>query len=63
MPSSPSQRLAAEVLALLAGSGVEHVFLAPGARSQSLAIAAAQLADAEKLKKQLEEAGATVEVK
>lgn len=49
MPSSPAQRLAAEVLALLAASGVEHVFLAPGARSQALAIAAAQLADAEKL--------------
>lgn len=46
MSSSPSQRLAAQVLSLLAKSGVEHVFLAPGARSQSLAIAAGQLADA-----------------
>ena len=47
--SSPAQRVAAELLALLTASGVEHIFLAPGARSQSLAIAAAQLADAERV--------------
>lgn len=44
--SSPAQRVAAELLALLTASGVEHIFLAPGARSQSLAVAASQLADA-----------------
>lgn len=44
--TSPAQRLAAQLLSTLAASGVEHVFLAPGARSQSLAIAAAQLSDA-----------------
>lgn len=47
--SSPAQRVAAELMALLAASGVEHVFLAPGARSQALAVAALQLADADKL--------------
>lgn len=49
MPS-PAQRVAAELMALLAASGVEHVYLAPGARSQALAIAAAQLADAGRIK-------------
>ena len=44
--NSPAQRVAAELLALLEASGVEHVFLAPGARSQALAVAASQLADA-----------------
>lgn len=48
--SSPAQRVAAQILALLSASGVEHVFLAPGARSQALAIAASQLADAGRLK-------------
>ena len=48
--SSPAQRVAAEFLALLAASGVEHIYLAPGARSQALAIAAAQLASAGKIK-------------
>jgi 2-succinyl-5-enolpyruvyl-6-hydroxy-3-cyclohexene-1-carboxylate synthase len=47
---SPAQRLAAQLLATLAASGVEHVFVAPGARSQALAIAAAQLADAGQIK-------------
>ena len=47
--SSPAQRVAAELLALLTASGVEHIFLAPGARSQSLAVAASQLADAERV--------------
>lgn len=46
--SSPAQRVAAELLALLTASGVEHIFLAPGARSQSLAVAASQLADADR---------------
>lgn len=44
--SSPAQVLAANLLANLAANGVDHVFLAPGARSQALAIAAGQLADA-----------------
>ena len=48
--SSPAQRVAAELLALLEASGVEHVFLAPGARSQALAVAAAQLAQAGRIK-------------
>ncbi|MEY2915648.1 MAG: hypothetical protein RL454_577, partial [Actinomycetota bacterium] len=43
---SPAQVLAANLLAQLAANGVDHVFLAPGARSQALAIAAGQLADA-----------------
>jgi len=46
--SSPAQRVSAELLSLLTSSGVEHIFLAPGARSQALAVAAAQLADAAK---------------
>jgi len=47
--SSPAQRVSAELLALLAASGVEHIFLAPGARSQALAVAASQLADAARI--------------
>jgi 2-succinyl-5-enolpyruvyl-6-hydroxy-3-cyclohexene-1-carboxylate synthase len=47
--SSPAQRVAAELLALLTSSGVEHIFLAPGARSQALAVAASQLADADRV--------------
>ncbi|MEN9714808.1 MAG: hypothetical protein RJA35_275 [Actinomycetota bacterium] len=43
---SPAQVLAANLLAQLAANGVDHVFLAPGARSQALAIAAGQLAEA-----------------
>lgn len=43
---SPAQVLAANLLAQLAANGVDHVFLAPGARSQALAIAAGQLARA-----------------
>lgn len=49
MTHSFSQNLAAQVMALLAASGVKHVFLSPGARSQALAIASGQLADAGKL--------------
>ena len=44
--TAPSQVLAAHLLAQLAANGVDHVFLAPGARSQALAIAAGQLAEA-----------------
>ena len=47
--TSPAQRVAAELLALLTSSGVEHIFLAPGARSQALAVAASQLADADRV--------------
>jgi 2-succinyl-5-enolpyruvyl-6-hydroxy-3-cyclohexene-1-carboxylate synthase len=43
---SPAQQFAASLLAQLVAHGVDHIFLAPGARSQSLAIAAGQLADA-----------------
>ena len=39
-----SQRFAAELVATLAGLGATNFFLAPGARSQALAIAAGQLA-------------------
>ena len=46
---SPAQDFAAWLLASLVAAGVEHIFLAPGARSQSLAIAAAQLAAAKKV--------------
>lgn len=45
-----SQVLAANFMAQLAHCGVEHVFLAPGSRSQALAIAAQQLAQSGKLK-------------
>ena len=48
--SSPAQIFAAHLLAGLVESGVRQFFLAPGARSQSLAIAAGQLADAGKIK-------------
>lgn len=47
--SNPSQQFAAELLANLVGSGVKNFYLAPGARSQALAIAASQLADAGKI--------------
>lgn len=43
---SPAQVFAANLLAQLVANGIDHIFLAPGARSQSLAIAAGQLADA-----------------
>ncbi len=46
---SPAQEFSAWLLASLVAAGVEHIFLAPGARSQSLAIAAAQLASASKV--------------
>jgi 2-succinyl-5-enolpyruvyl-6-hydroxy-3-cyclohexene-1-carboxylate synthase len=46
--SSPAQEFAAHLLAAFAGAGVDQIFLAPGARSQALAIAAGQLADADK---------------
>lgn len=46
---SPAQEFSARLMASLIAAGVEHVFLAPGARSQSLAIAAAQLASASKV--------------
>jgi len=42
----PSQVFAAHLLAQLARLGARDIFLSPGARSQSLAIAAKQLADA-----------------
>jgi 2-succinyl-5-enolpyruvyl-6-hydroxy-3-cyclohexene-1-carboxylate synthase len=38
-----SQRLAAQVLGALAASGIRHFYLAPGSRSQALALAAAEL--------------------
>jgi 2-succinyl-5-enolpyruvyl-6-hydroxy-3-cyclohexene-1-carboxylate synthase len=41
-----SQSFAAELLATLVAAGAKHLYLAPGARSQSLAIAADQLAQA-----------------
>ena len=47
--SNPSQQFAAQLLANLVASGVKHFYLAPGARSQALAIAASQLADAGKI--------------
>ena len=43
---SPAQVFAANLLAQLVANGVDHIFVAPGARSQALAIAAGQLADA-----------------
>ncbi len=49
MPESPAQQFAAHLLAALAKAGVRNFFLAPGARSQSLAIAAGQLAEAGKI--------------
>jgi 2-succinyl-5-enolpyruvyl-6-hydroxy-3-cyclohexene-1-carboxylate synthase len=47
--SSPAQAFAANLLASFAKAGVRNFFLAPGARSQALAIAAGQLADAGKI--------------
>jgi 2-succinyl-5-enolpyruvyl-6-hydroxy-3-cyclohexene-1-carboxylate synthase len=47
--SSPAQVFAAHLLAALAKAGIRNFFLAPGARSQSLAIAAGQLAAAGKI--------------
>lgn len=49
MSESPSQDFAANLLAAFAGAGIDQIFLAPGARSQALAIAAGQLADAERV--------------
>ena len=46
--ASPAQEFASHLLAAFAGAGVDQIFLAPGARSQALAIAAGQLADADK---------------
>jgi len=48
--SSPAQEFSAHLLATLVAGGVEHFYLAPGSRSQSLAIAADQLARAGKVK-------------
>ncbi|MEN9608427.1 MAG: hypothetical protein RLZZ06_358 [Actinomycetota bacterium] len=48
MNSSPAQAFAAHLLAAFAGAGVDQIFMAPGARSQALAIAAGQLADADR---------------
>lgn len=47
--SAPAQIFSAHLLATLVAGGVEHVYLAPGSRSQSLAIAADQLARAGKV--------------
>jgi 2-succinyl-5-enolpyruvyl-6-hydroxy-3-cyclohexene-1-carboxylate synthase len=47
--TNPSQEFAAALLANLVASGVKDFYLAPGARSQALAIAASQLADAGKI--------------
>ncbi|MFM6980532.1 MAG: 2-succinyl-5-enolpyruvyl-6-hydroxy-3-cyclohexene-1-carboxylic-acid synthase [Micrococcales bacterium] len=44
-----SQVIAANLLAELVSGGVEHVFIAPGSRSQALAIAAQQLAQVKQL--------------
>ena len=49
MTESPAQVFAAQLLASLAKLGVRNFFLAPGARSQALAIAAGQLAEAGKI--------------
>jgi 2-succinyl-5-enolpyruvyl-6-hydroxy-3-cyclohexene-1-carboxylate synthase len=48
--SSPAQIFSANLLATLVDAGVEHIYLAPGSRSQSLAIAADQLARAGRVK-------------
>lgn len=48
--SSPAQVFSANLLATLVAGGVEHIYLAPGSRSQSLAIAADQLARAGRVK-------------
>ncbi len=47
--SSPAQIFAAHLVAALAKAGVKNFFLAPGARSQALAIAVGQLAEANKI--------------
>ena len=47
--ASPAQVFAAHLLAALAKAGIRNFFLAPGARSQALAIAAGQLASAGKI--------------
>ena len=47
--TNPSQEFAAALLANLVAGGVRDFYLAPGARSQALAIAASQLADAGKI--------------
>jgi len=47
MADSPSQSFAANLLAAFAGAGIDQIYLAPGARSQALAIAAGQLAEAD----------------
>ena len=47
--SSPAQNFAANLLAAFAKAGVRNVFLAPGARSQALAIAAGQLDASKKI--------------
>jgi len=47
--TSPAQVFAAHLLAALSKAGVKNFFLAPGARSQALAIAAGQLATAGKI--------------
>ena len=49
MTQSFSQELSASVLAELVAGGVTNFYLAPGARSQSLAIAAGQLAQAHEI--------------
>ena len=43
---SPSQTFAAKLIAALYNNGVKNFYLAPGSRSQALAIAANQLAEA-----------------
>ena len=45
LDANRSQIFAANLLAQLVANGVDHIFLAPGARSQALAIAAGQLAE------------------
>ncbi|MEN9953746.1 MAG: hypothetical protein RL028_348, partial [Actinomycetota bacterium] len=40
MTNLSSQSFAAELLATLVAAGAKHLYLAPGARSQALAIAA-----------------------
>jgi 2-succinyl-5-enolpyruvyl-6-hydroxy-3-cyclohexene-1-carboxylate synthase len=47
--SSPAQTFSAHLLAALTELDVEEMFLSPGARSQSLAIAAQQLHDADRV--------------
>ena len=47
--TNPSQEFAASLIAEFVSRGVKNFYLAPGARSQALAIAAGQLAQAGKL--------------